>query len=118
MFTAAKPRERPGRPLWRCSRRRSRVTGPGKRHWVLAGVVGLAIALVLGERVAAASLHLGGLAQQIGEDGAAVPSAAGPAVPGASSAAGPSELVRLAADLDAALTRLAETREQAAAAED
>jgi signal transduction histidine kinase len=79
---------------------------------VAAATVGLATALVLGERVAAASQHLGDLAQQIGDDGRAA------TAPGEAHRGGPSELVRLAAELDAALVRLAETREQAAAAED
>ncbi len=79
---------------------------------VAAGTVGLVTALALGERVAAASQRLGDLAQRIGDDGAAgrvwrqVPHG------------GPSELMRLAGELEAALARLAETREQAAAAED
>ncbi len=77
---------------------------------VAAATVGLVTALALGERVARASQRLGDLAQRIGDDGAAV-------VPGAA-AGGPSELRRLSAELEAALTRLAETREQAAAAED
>jgi signal transduction histidine kinase len=77
---------------------------------VAAGTVGLATALVLGERVAAASQRLGDLAQQIGDDSVATASGG--------RAGGPSELVRLAGELDAALLRLAETREQAAAAED
>ncbi len=75
-----------------------------------AGTVGLVIALSLGERVAVASQSLGDLAQRIGEDGAVRVAAP--------RAGGPSELVRLAGELDAALTRLAETRAQAAAAED
>jgi signal transduction histidine kinase len=78
---------------------------------VAAGTVGLVTALVLGGRVAAASARLGDRAQQIGDDGAVSPGVGG-------SAGGPSELVRLAAELDGALVRLAETREQAAAAED
>lgn len=77
---------------------------------VAAATVGLVTALVLGERVAKASQRLGDLAQRIGDDGAA------PAPAGA--AGGPSELVRLSAELEGALQRLAETREQAAAAED
>ncbi len=77
---------------------------------VAAATVGLVTALVLGERVAAASQRLGDRAQQIGDDGAVAPAGG--------SVGGPSELVRLAAELDGALTRLAETREQAAAAED
>jgi signal transduction histidine kinase len=79
---------------------------------VAAGTVGLVTALALGQRVAAASTSLGDLAQRIGDDGAAAPSLVrgGPR--------GPSELVRLAAELEGALARLAETREQAAAAED
>jgi len=77
---------------------------------VAAATVGLVTALVLGDRVANASQRLGDLAQRIGDDGAA----AAPAGP----AGGPSELVRLSAELEAALARLAETRERAAAAED
>jgi signal transduction histidine kinase len=77
---------------------------------VAAGTVGLVSALALGQRVARASERLGDLAQRIGDDGAA-------AVPG-QAAGGPSELRRLSAELEAALARLAETREQAAAAED
>lgn len=77
---------------------------------VAAGTVGLVTALALGQRVARASQRLGDLAQRIGDDGAA-------AVPD-EAAGGPSELRRLSAELEAALTRLAETREQAAAAED
>ena len=77
---------------------------------VAAGTVGLVTALALGERVAKASRHLGDLAQRIGDDGT-------PAVPGGT-AGGPSELRRLSGELEAALTRLAETRELADAAED
>jgi signal transduction histidine kinase len=77
---------------------------------VAAGTVGLVTALALGQRVAAASTSLGDLAQRIGDDGAAAPSLV--------RGGGPSELVRLAAELEGALARLAETREQAAAAED
>lgn len=79
---------------------------------VAAGTVGLVTALALGERVASASQTLGDLAQRIGED------SAGAAPEATVRAGGPSELVRLRADLEAALARLAETREQAAAAED
>jgi signal transduction histidine kinase len=82
---------------------------------VAAGTVGLVTALVLGERVAAASQSLGDLAQRIGDGAFDGPAFDGPA---AVRAGGPSELVRLAAELEGALTRLAETREQAAAAED
>ncbi|HEX2048419.1 MAG TPA: ATP-binding protein [Acidimicrobiales bacterium] len=79
---------------------------------VAAGTVGLVTALALGERVAAASERLGDLAQRIGDD-------AGPGrVPGTLPRGGPGELVRLAGELEAALARLAETREQAAAAEE
>lgn len=77
---------------------------------VAAATVGLVTALALGERVARASERLGDLAQRIGDDGAA-------AMPG-EAAGGPSELRRLSAELEGALSRLAETREQAAAAED
>jgi signal transduction histidine kinase len=77
---------------------------------VAAATVGLVTALALGERVARASQRLGDLAQRIGDDGAAA------AVVG--HAGGPSELRRLSAELESALARLAETREQAAAAED
>jgi signal transduction histidine kinase len=77
---------------------------------VAAGTVGLVTALALGERVARASQRLGDLAQRIGDDGAA-------AVPD-ENAGGPSELRRLSVELEGALARLAETREQAAAAED
>ena len=77
---------------------------------VAAGTVGLVSALALGQRVARASQRLGDLAQRIGDGGAA-------AVPG-QAAGGPSELRRLSAELEGALARLAETREQAAAAED
>ncbi|HTJ74269.1 MAG TPA: ATP-binding protein [Acidimicrobiales bacterium] len=80
---------------------------------VAAGTVGLVTALALGQRVAAASTSLGDLAQRIGDDGAAAPSLVRGGGP-----RGPSELVRLAAELEGALARLAETREQAAAAED
>ena len=76
---------------------------------VAAGTVGLVTALALGQRVAAASERLGDLAQRIGDDG--VPPTRVPH-------GGPSELVRLAGELEAALARLAETRAQAAAAED
>ncbi|HEX3621421.1 MAG TPA: HAMP domain-containing sensor histidine kinase [Acidimicrobiales bacterium] len=92
---------------------------------VAAGTVGLVTALALGERVAAASTSLGHLAKRIGDDGAPSPTASGWATgAGAGTAAaatarrGPSELVGLAAELEAALARLAETRELAAAAED
>ena len=77
---------------------------------VAGATVGLVTALALGERVARASQRLGDLAQRIGDDGAAA------AVPGR--AGGPSELRRLSAELESALARLGETREQAAAAED
>ena len=77
---------------------------------VAAGTVGLVTALALGQRVARASQRLGDLAQRIGDDGAAV-------MPDGT-AGGPSELRRLSAELEGALTRLAETRELAAAAED
>ncbi len=80
---------------------------------VAAGTVGLVTALALGRRVAATSVGLGDLAQRIGNDGA-------DAVSGVSAVPrrGPSELVDLAAQLEAALARLAESREQAAASED
>lgn len=78
---------------------------------VAAGTVGLVTALVLGERVASASQRLGDLAHRIGDDSAV-------AAPAAGAAGGPSELRRLSAELEGALARLAETREQAAAAED
>ena len=78
---------------------------------VAAGTVGLVTALALGERVAGASQRLGDLAQRIGDDGP------GP-LSGRVPHGGPSELVGLAAELEAALARLAETRAQAAAAED
>ena len=78
---------------------------------VAAGTVGLVTALALGQRVASASVRLGDLAQRIGDDGAA-------GVAGDVLHAGPSELVLLGGELEAALARLAETREQAAAAED
>jgi signal transduction histidine kinase len=78
---------------------------------VAAGTVGLVTALALGQRVTSASVRLGDLAQRIGDDGA-------PGVPGDVPHAGPSELVLLGGELEAALARLAETREQAAAAED
>jgi signal transduction histidine kinase len=81
---------------------------------VAAGTVGLVTALALGQRVAAASTSLGDLAQRIGDDGAG----AGASPVRAGGPRGPSELVRLAAELEGALARLAETREQAAAAED
>lgn len=77
---------------------------------VAAGAVGLVTAVALGERVASASERLGDLARRIGDDGAAD----GGVVP----LSGPSELVSLATQLEAALARLAETRELAAAAED
>ncbi|MDQ6725066.1 MAG: HAMP domain-containing histidine kinase [Actinomycetota bacterium] len=77
---------------------------------VAAATVGLVSALVLGGRVAAASGSLGDLAQRIGDDGAAGAGAVPPR--------GPSELVGLGAELEAALDRLAESRELAAAAED
>jgi signal transduction histidine kinase len=79
---------------------------------IAAGTVGLVTALALGQRVATASSSLGVLAQRIGDGGAV---AAGPGTAGRE---GPEEFVRLAAELDAALARLAETREQAAAAEE
>lgn len=78
---------------------------------VAAGTVGLVTALVLGERVASASVRLGDLAQRIGDDGVA-------SAPATGAVGGPSELRRLSADLEGALTRLAESRELAAAAED
>ena len=81
---------------------------------VAAGTVGLVSALALGRSVASASLSLGDLAQRIGDDGAPSPALLAEAV----APRGPSELVQLAGELEAALARLAETREQAAAAED
>jgi len=80
---------------------------------VAAGAVGVVTALALGQRVASASQSLGDLAQRIGEDGASgrVPVSAVPH-------GGPSELVRLAGELEAALDRLAESRAEAAAAEE
>jgi signal transduction histidine kinase len=78
---------------------------------VAAATVGLVTALGLGQRVAAASQDLGDLAQRIGDDGV-------PATSLSNGARGPSELVRLAAELEGALARLAETRALAAAAED
>ena len=78
-----------------------------------AATVGLVTALGLGERVAAASQNLGELAQRIGDAGGSGSVLAGPVPTG-----GPSELVDLAAELEAALARLAETRQQAEAAED
>ena len=81
---------------------------------VAAGTVGLVTALALGERVAAASQSLGDLASSIGDDGRP-PTGGATLAPGP---VGPSELVRLRAELEAALARLAESREQAAAAED
>jgi signal transduction histidine kinase len=77
---------------------------------VAAGTVGLVSALALGARVAAASQRLGDLAQRIGDDGAGAVTAV--------TRSGPSELVTLATELEAALARLAESRAQAAAAED
>ncbi len=82
---------------------------------VAAGTVGLVTALALGERVSAASQHLGDLAQRIGDDGAGRAGGPGEA---SIRRGGPSELTGLAGQLDAALDRLAETRELAAAAED
>lgn len=79
---------------------------------VAAGTVGLVTALGLGQRVAAASSSLGDLAQRIGEDGG-LPDASLRSGP-----RGPSELGRLADELEGALARLAESREHAAAAED
>ena len=79
---------------------------------VAAGTVGLVTALALGARVAGASQRLGDLAQRIGDDGVPAP------VAGKVPHGGPSELVRLAGELEGALVRLAETRAQAAAAED
>jgi signal transduction histidine kinase len=83
---------------------------------VAAGTVGLVTALALGERVAAASESLGDLAQRIGDAGR--PRPAGGATLAGATPAGPSELVRLRTELEGALARLAETREQATAAED
>jgi signal transduction histidine kinase len=85
---------------------------------VAAGTVGLVTALALGERVAAASHSLGDLAQRIGDDGVPRPVGGATLAPVAPGRAGPSELVALRAELEAALTRLAETRAQATAAED
>ena len=76
---------------------------------VAAGTVGLVTALALGQRVASASQRLGNLAQRIGDADAGAPGM---------DVGGPSELVGLSADLEAALARLAESRAQAAAAED
>ena len=80
---------------------------------VAAATVGLITALGLGQRVAAASSSLGDLAQRIGEDGRLPDPSSRRSGP-----RGPSELVRLADELEGALARLAESREQAAAAED
>jgi len=71
--------------------------------------------LTTGERVSAASQSLGDLAQRIGDGGAG---RAGGTRAASVRRDGPSELVGLAGELDAALDRLAETRELAAAAED
>jgi signal transduction histidine kinase len=80
-----------------------------------AGAVGIVTALSLGSRVAAASSSLGDLARRIGDDGAGGGSAG--AVPGPAIVRGPGELASLAAQLEAALARLAESRAQAAAVE-
>lgn len=81
---------------------------------VAAGTVGLVTALALGQRVATASVGLANLAERIGDDGAGAAAETDIGVP----RTGPSELVGLATQLEAALVRLAESREQAAASED
>lgn len=78
-----------------------------------AGAVGVVTALALGARVAAASASLGLLAGRIGDDGEDDNVDRRTDLSGA-----PGELVALASQLDAALRRLAESRQQAAAIEE
>jgi signal transduction histidine kinase len=82
---------------------------------IAAGTVGVVTALAFGGRVAAASASLGLLASRIGDEvrdrgeaGDAAPARRG----------GPVERMDVAAQLDAALERLAESRAQAAAIEE
>ena len=79
-----------------------------------AGAVGVVAALILGTRLASASTSLGELARRIGDGGDG--DGDGPA-PGSNAERGPGELADVAAQLEAALARLAESRAQAAAVE-
>ncbi len=76
-----------------------------------AGTVGMVTALAFGARVSAASESLGLLAGRIGDD-------VGEPAPATVPLGAPGELVDLAAQLEAALARLAESRQQAAAVEE
>ncbi|MCA1692411.1 MAG: HAMP domain-containing histidine kinase [Actinobacteria bacterium] len=83
---------------------------------VAAGTMGLVAALALARRVVAASRTLGDIARRIGDDGSEPGRpATGPA--GRVSPRAPGELVDLGQELEVALARLAESREQAAAVE-
>ena len=75
-----------------------------------SGAVAVLTGLRLGGRVAGAGRSLASLAMSIGDD-AAMPTDVRPDL------SAPAELADVAAQLDAALARLAETREQAAAVE-
>ncbi len=79
-----------------------------------AGAVAVVAALSLGTRVASASASLGELARRIGDGGGE--RSAGPAA-GSGAPRGPGELADVAAQLEAALTRLAESRAEAEAVE-
>jgi signal transduction histidine kinase len=77
-----------------------------------AGAVGVVAALILGTRLASASTSLGELARRIGDGG----DGGGP-LPDSSAERGPGELADVAAQLEAASARLAESRAQARAVE-
>lgn len=86
-----------------------------------AGTIGVVTALAFGARVASASASIGVLARRIGFDGADGADGGRHGEQPATvrvRAGTPGELVELAAQLDAALVRLAESRAQAAAVEE
>jgi signal transduction histidine kinase len=79
-----------------------------------AGTVGIITALLFGSRISRASAGLGELARSIGRDDEFVSSAS---IAHQKPSDGPGELARLARDLDAAVSRLAESRAEAVALE-
>jgi signal transduction histidine kinase len=82
-----------------------------------AGTVGMITALLFGSRVAKSSAGLGEIARRIGEQGTADELMSGDSVRSIADDAGPGELARLARELDDAVSRLEESRAQAAALE-
>ena len=82
-----------------------------------AGTVGMITALLFGSRVARSSAGLGEIARRIGEQGTAEGLVSGDRVRSIADEAGPGELARLARELDDAVSRLEESRAQAAALE-